>query len=157
MCCFSVSFTRLSLLLLVAITQSSRSIPLGVVTFAWDDSTGSGIGEIEEPIATLKDNNGQEPFVQISSNKWELNNDHEKALPEAERVSNLILLIPFIEVITNKTLFSHTLKRCLKSFFNSVLKSCKISEIYLGTAEFIFKTRTNVFPVSLHFHVFIVE
>ena len=93
--------------MLMAIIQSTRSKPYGVYSFAWDDSTGSGIGEIEEPIATIKDSHGEAPLVQISAVKW--GGDNEKALPEAERVRHFMLLIPFIKTITNKGLFCRTL------------------------------------------------
>ena len=121
--------------MLMAIIHSTRSKPYGVYSFSWDDSTGSGIGEIEEPIATIKDSHGQAPLVQISSIKW---GDNEKALPEAERVIHFILLIYSVCQNYNSQWIALSYFRMMPEILlHFSVKPCKISEIYLKTAEFI--------------------
>lgn len=76
---------RLVLISVLAVFSASEGIPYPSyeISWKWDDSTGSGIGDAEEAITTIK---GKENSMDYEPNSLS-HTSHESPLPLSERVS----------------------------------------------------------------------
>ena len=84
------SCLRLVLLFVLAISNASRSVQystyIGKISWNWDDSTGSGNGDLEEPLTTREDGTGQAALWSSGPSSF-VAYDYERPLPPPKRVS----------------------------------------------------------------------